>query len=124
TGPDMPQPTPGSDSPLTAAGRVLAVLEVFRHASIPVTLTEISRAASLSMTTTHRLVHELLQWGALEQTEDARYRLGTKMLDLVATSAHAMQLRERALPWLVRLNQMLRNAVVHLSIRDGEESVF
>jgi len=117
-------PQDGGAAALTAAGRVLAVLDVFRLSPTPVTLTEISRSAGLSMTTTHRLTHELLEWHALEQTDDGRYRLGTKMLELVTTSAHAMQMRERALPWLVRLNKALRNVVVHLAIRDGDESVY
>lgn len=116
-------PEPGATRP-NAASRILSVLEVFRVSSRPVSLAEISRMAGLSMTTAHRLTHELLDWNALEKTEDGKYRLGMKMLELVTSSTHAMDLRERALPWLVRLHQTLRDLVVHLAIRDGFESVF
>lgn len=115
----------GSAAPRqNAASRMLSVLEVFRQAAMPVTLSDISRISGLPMTTAHRLTHELLAWNALERTDDGRYRLGTKMLELVTASTHAMELRERALPWLVRLHQTLRNIIVHLAIRDGDESVF
>ncbi|MCR2808407.1 MULTISPECIES: IclR family transcriptional regulator [unclassified Microbacterium] len=109
---------------LTAAGRVLAVLDVFRSCPGPLTLSEISREAGLSMTTTHRLAHELLAWQALERTADGRYQLGTKLLEIVTASGSGMRLRERALPWLVRLHQMLRGLVVHLAVRDSTESVY
>lgn len=118
---EAPEPTEARPN---AASRILSVLEVFRLSARPVTLSEISRMAGLSMTTAHRLTHELLDWNALEKTADGKYRLGTKMLELVTASTHAMDLRERALPWLVRLHQTLRNLIVHLAIRDGDESVF
>ncbi|GAA3766000.1 IclR family transcriptional regulator [Microbacterium kribbense] len=108
----------------TAAGRVLAIFEVFRTASSALSMAEVSRRASLSMTTTHRLMHELLDWGAVERTDEGRYRLGTKMLELAASSGAALRLRERAVPALLRLHRMLRVLVVHLSIRDGFESVY
>lgn len=113
-----------SEPRLNAAGRMLSVLEVFRSCSKPLRLSEISRRSGLSMTTAHRLTHELLDWNALERTDDGRYRLGTKMLELAAVSTLAMSLRERALPSLVRLHQTLPNLTVHLAIRDGVESVF
>lgn len=107
-----------------AATRMLSVLDVFRRTSRPVSLSEISRLSGLSMTTAHRLTHELLDWQALERTDDGLYRIGTKLLEVVTSSTHAMDLRERALPWLVRLHQTLRNLIVHLAIRDGDESVY
>lgn len=109
---------------LTAAGRVFAILEVFRTQSAAPSMAELSRRAGLSMTTTHRLVHELLAWGAVERRDDGRYQLGTKMLELATSSGDAMHLRERALPALLRLHRMLRVFVVHLSIRDGFDSVY
>lgn len=109
---------------LTAAGRVLAILEVFRTQPSPLSMAEISRRSGLSTTTTHRLVHELLEWGAIERTDERRYRLGIKVLELAASSGEAMRLRERALPALLRLHRMLRVLVVHLSIRDGFDTVY
>lgn len=112
------------ESRLTAAGRMLAVLEVFRTQPSPLRMAEISRHSGLSTTTTHRLMHELLDWGAVEMADSGGYQLGTKVLELAAASGDALRLRERALPALLRLHRMLRVLVVHLSIRDGFDTVY
>ena len=113
------------DNPrITAAGRVLAILDVFRTSSSALTTAEISRRAGLSMTTTHRLLHEMLDWGAVARDGSGRYELGTKVLELATASGEAMRLREQALPALLRLHRMLRIMVVHLAIRDGPDSFY
>jgi len=112
------------DNRVTAAGRVLAILDVFRTDDSPLSIAEISRRSGLSMTTTHRLIHELVDWRAIEKADDGRYRLGVKVLELAASSGELMGLRERALPALLRLHRMLRAPVVHLAVRDGFESVY
>lgn len=108
----------------TAAGRVLAILDVFRTSPSPLSTAEISRHSRLSMTTTHRLLHELLDWGAVARVAGGRYELGTKMFELATASGDAIRLRESALPALLRLHRMLRVMVVHLSVRDGYDSVY
>ncbi|MDQ1129708.1 IclR family transcriptional regulator [Microbacterium sp. SORGH_AS_0888] len=109
---------------MTAAGRVFTILDVFGASRAPLTTAEISRRANLSMTTTHRLLHEMLDWGAVARDRSGRYELGTKVLELAASSGAAMRLREQALPALLRLHRMLRIMVVHLSIRDGPDTVY
>lgn len=109
---------------MTAAGRLLAILEVFRSHYAPLTLAEISRRSGLSMTTAHRLTHELLDWSALERTEDGRFELGTKLLDFATASGNVMRLREAAIPALLRLHQMVRVLVVLMAVRDGFETVY
>lgn len=124
----MPQtsgePVADESSRLTAAGRVFAVLDVFRAPSPPLSLAEISRRAGLSMTTTHRLVHELLDWHAMERTDDGRFQLGDRLLELAAASGPGLHLRERALPALLRMHRMVRVMVVHLAVRDGGEAMY
>lgn len=106
----------------TAAGRVLALLDAFTHNGKPLTLSEISRQAGLSLTTTHRLVKEVLQWGGLELDESGRYRLSSKILGLASTS-RAMLLRERALPHLMELHNRTQMSV-HLAVREGYDVMF
>ncbi|GAA1804779.1 IclR family transcriptional regulator [Nesterenkonia flava] len=106
----------------TAAGRVLALLDAFTQGGSPLTLSEISRQAGLSLTTTHRLVKEVLQWGGLELDESGRYRLSCKILGLASTS-RAMVLRERALPHLMELHSRTGMSV-HLAVRDRDEVMY
>ncbi|MGY1749646.1 IclR family transcriptional regulator [Modestobacter sp. SYSU DS0511] len=118
--------TPGSSapaSPATAAGRTLAVLAAFgpEHASL--SLSDISRRTGLSLTTTHRLVGELRQWGALERGPDGRYAIGLRLLELGALAPQGLQLRELALPFLDDLHHATR-ANIHLAVRDGHDVVY
>ncbi|MFC7404709.1 IclR family transcriptional regulator [Georgenia alba] len=102
----------------TAAARVLALLGAFSRGGGSLTLSEISRYADLTLTTTHRLAKEVLEWGGLELDETGHYRLSRKILDLASASTQALQLRETALPHLVDLHRRT-GLTVHLSVPDG-----
>lgn len=107
----------------TAAGRVLSLLEAFAHGNGSLTLTEISRDAGLPLSTTHRLVHEVMSWGGLELDDQGRYRLSRKFVDLAAGSTRALRLRDSAMPHLIELHNAT-GLTVHLSARDGDEVMY
>jgi DNA-binding IclR family transcriptional regulator len=111
------------DGPVTAAGRVLAVLGAFDPSHESLTLSELSRRSGLTLTTTHRLVAELRRWGGLERDADGRYAIGLRLLELGALAPHGLQLREVALPYLDDLHQATR-ANIHLAVRDGSDVVY
>jgi DNA-binding IclR family transcriptional regulator len=118
-----PTPRPPCASPATAAGRTLAVLTAFGPEHSSLSLSEISRRTGLSLTTTHRLVGELREWGALERAADGRYGIGLRILELGALAPQGLQLRELALPYLDDLHHATR-ANVHLAVRDGNDVVY
>jgi DNA-binding IclR family transcriptional regulator len=107
----------------TAAGRALAVLDAFGPGSRTLTLSEIARRAGLTLPTTHRLVGELVTWGALERHPSGRYFVGLRLLELAALAPRGLELREAAYPYLDDLHQATR-ANVHLGVRDGREVVY
>lgn len=107
----------------TAAARALAVLGAFSQGGGSLTLTEISRYADLSLTTAHRLAHEILEWGGLELDDEGRYRLSRKILDLASSSTRALRLRESALPHISDLHR-LTGLTVHLGVRDGGDVMY
>lgn len=110
----------------TAAGRLLAILDVFRTSNRSLTLSEICERSNLSMTTTHRLVHELRSWGALEKdpwSSGIKYQLSTKVLDLASSTA-AMKLRDRAAPYLSALHRYTGGSSVHLGIRESRTVMY
>lgn len=107
----------------TAAGRVLSLLNAFAGRRGAFTLSELSRAADLSLTTTHRLVKEMIDWGGIEADSDGRYRLTLKILDLATSSTEALRLRERAIPFLAELHHRT-SLTVHLAVRDGSDVVY
>jgi DNA-binding IclR family transcriptional regulator len=107
----------------SAAGRLLAVLDAFGPRSRALSLSEISRRSGLSLSTTHRLVHELLSWGALERDQSGSYSIGLRLLELAALAPRGLDLREAAFPCLDDLHHRTRGNV-HLAVRDGMEVVY
>jgi DNA-binding IclR family transcriptional regulator len=106
-----------------AAGRLLAVLDAFGPQQRSLSLSEIARRAGLNLSTAHRLVCELANWGALERGPSGRYSIGLRMLELAALSPRGLGLREAAFPYLDELHHRTRGNV-HLGVRDGVEVVY
>jgi DNA-binding IclR family transcriptional regulator len=107
----------------TALGRALAVLDAFGPQHRLLSLSEIARRADLTLPTTHRLVSELVAWGALERHPSGHYFLGLRLLELAALAPRGLQLREAAFPYLDDFHQAT-NSNVHLGVRDGHEVVY
>jgi DNA-binding IclR family transcriptional regulator len=112
-----------TDERPTAAGRVLSVLDAFGPRHRMLSLSEIARRAGLTLPTAHRLVRELVEFGALERDADGRYSVGLRLLELSALAPRGLELREVAFPYLDDLHQTTRGNV-HLGVRDGVEVVY
>ncbi|MFF8532907.1 IclR family transcriptional regulator [Streptomyces sp. NPDC015532] len=108
---------------LSASGRLLAVLAAFDHGHPALSLTEISRRAGLSLTTAHRLVAALTEWGALERDRDGLYHVGLRLWELAALAPRGLPLRQVALPYLEDLYEATHENV-QLAVRDGAEVVY
>jgi DNA-binding IclR family transcriptional regulator len=106
-----------------AAGRLLAVLDAFGPRNRVLSLSEISRRSGLSLSTAHRLVHELVSWGALERDPSGTYSIGVRLLELAALAPRGLDLREAAFPCLDDLHHRTRGNV-HLGVRDGMHVVY
>lgn len=107
----------------SVSSRLLAVLRTFTHRTPLQTLSEISRRADLPLTTTHRLVRELLDGGALEREPDGRYRIGLWLWELAALAPRGLGLREIAMPFLEDVFEATRQHA-QLAVLDGGEAVF
>jgi len=107
----------------TAAGKVLNVLGAFSADSRSLTLSAIARRAGLALSTAHRVVAELSEWGALERGPDGRYSVGLRLYSLGALAPRGTPLRDAAMPVMEDLYE-LTHEVVQLAVRDGTELVF
>lgn len=87
------------------------------------TLSEIAYWAGLPLSTAHRLVGELVQWGALERDGDDRYHVGLRLWEIAALSPRSAGLREVALPYLEDLYEATHENV-QLAVLDGIEAVY
>jgi DNA-binding IclR family transcriptional regulator len=110
-------------TPKSVAGRVFRLLDAFTEARPALSLSELSTAAELPLSTTHRLVAELTRWGGLTRGVDGRYRVGLRLLEIGSLSPGSLGLRERAMPFLEDLYEATRQNV-QLAVRDDLEVVY
>ncbi|MFJ9588999.1 IclR family transcriptional regulator [Streptomyces acidicola] len=124
SGPSSPSPGPSSSSSARSApGRLLAVLAAFDHEHPALCLTDISRRSGLTLTTTHRLVAALTEWGALERDGSGVYHVGLRLWEIAALAPRGLALRQIALPYLEDLYEATHENV-QLAVRDGGEVVY
>ena len=114
---------PPAKSSITAAGKVLAILETFGPGTRQLSLTTIARRSGLALATTHRIVGELSAWGAVERAEDGTYGIGLRLWELASLAVRGPGLREAALPFMEDLYEATRENV-QLAVLDGTELVF
>ncbi|MFG1928098.1 IclR family transcriptional regulator [Cryptosporangium sp. NPDC048952] len=107
----------------SVTSKALGILAAFTAQQPQLTLSEIGRRAGLPLTTTHRLVGELTEWGALERDEAGRYRIGLRLWEVASLAPRGLGLRERALPFLEDLYEVTHENV-QLAVRDGYEAVY
>lgn len=107
----------------SVASRVFRLLDAFSEARPALSLSELSAAAGLPLSTTHRLVAELTTWGGLTRGADGRYRVGLRLLEIGSLSPGSLSLRERAMPFLEDLYWATRQNV-QLAVRDELEAVY
>lgn len=107
----------------SAPDRLLSVLAAFDHEHPALCLTDISRRAGLTLTTAHRLVAVLTDWGALERDPDGVYHVGLRLWEIAALAPRGLALRQIALPYLEDLYEATHENV-QLAVRDGSEVVY
>lgn len=83
---------------------------------------ELARVTGIPRSTTHRLVTELVAWGALEQGPSG-LRLGVKLFELGTMSPSHTMLRDVALPFAHNLHEVT-GLTVNIAVRDGMEIVY
>lgn len=107
-----------SQAGASVTSRVLAILGCFDARHPALRLTDIAHRAELPPATVHRLVAELVDWGALSRRDDGRYVVGRRLWRLGLLAPAASTLREAAAPFLQDIHAATR-ATVHLGVREG-----
>lgn len=105
----------------TVASRVLAILEAFEAHGPTLSLSQIAERTQMPVSTAHRLVGELEEWGALARDDAGRYHVGLRLWE-VAQSGD-LRLRDTARPFLQDLFSVTQESA-HLAIREGNEALY
>jgi DNA-binding IclR family transcriptional regulator len=111
--------TPGA----SVTSRALALLGAFDDGHRRLSLTELAERAGLPLPTAHRLVAELVGWGALSRMSSGEYVVGRRLWDIGLLAPVQAGLVETASPYLHDLYGATL-ATVHLAVRDGEEVLY
>src|SRR5690625_4365395 len=115
----MSRQTPGP----SVTSRELALLGTFSEQHRGLSLTQLSQRSGLPLTTTHRLVAELVAGGALQRLNSGQYVIGRRMWDIGMLSPVQSGLRQLASPFLHDI-YVATLATVHLAVRDGLETLY
>jgi DNA-binding IclR family transcriptional regulator len=107
----------------SVTSRALAVLDAFDSTAPRLSLSEIAERSGTPLTTTHRLLAELTDWGALQRRADGRYEIGRKLWDLGLLAPVQLELRQVAAPFLQDVHTAIRDTV-HLAVRDGLSALY
>ncbi|HWM75400.1 MAG TPA: IclR family transcriptional regulator [Nocardioides sp.] len=107
----------------TVTSRALSLVGAFDEAHRRLTLTELAARADLPLPTAHRLVAELVAWGALAKTSSGTYVVGRRLWDIGLLAPVQAGLVETASPFLHDLYGATL-ATVHLAVRDGAEVLY
>lgn len=111
------------DRVLSAPQKIFAVLDALYRARRPMSLSAIGRSSALPLTTVHRILGELVEWGGLERDERGMYRIGLHLWELGSLAPRSTGLVDAALPFLEDLYEATHGNV-RLGVREGAEAIF
>jgi DNA-binding IclR family transcriptional regulator len=103
--------------------RATQLLAAFTPERPALTLSQLARRTGLPLTTTHRLVGELVECGFLERDAAATFHIGLRLWEIASLAPRGLGLRELALPFMEDLFAVTSENV-QLAVREGHESVF
>nr|WP_229372843.1 IclR family transcriptional regulator [Umezawaea beigongshangensis] len=106
----------------SVANRIFRLLDAFSQARPALTLSELSRASGLPLSTTHRMVADLTRWGALQRRDDGAYHVGLRLWELGSLTPGSLRLRENAMPFMEDLCTATQQNV-QLAVLDGREAL-
>jgi DNA-binding IclR family transcriptional regulator len=107
----------------TVTSRALALIGAFDEGHRRLSLTQLAERAGLPTPTAHRLVGELVDWGALSRTASGEYVVGRRLWDVGLLAPVNTGLRQLASPHLHDLYGATL-ATVHLAVRDGTQVLY
>lgn len=113
--------TDSTDS-LSSLRRGLALLDLFSARDHELSVSEMARRAHIPKSTTHRLVADLISWGALERGRTGVH-LGVRLFELGSLVTTPRTLRDLAVPFAHNLNEVTR-LTSNLAVREGTEIIY
>ena len=99
------------------------MLAAFDRDHQALSLSEIAQHAELALSTAHRVVAELAEWGALQRDEDGSWHIGLRLWEVASVCPRTQILRDVALAFMQDLYEVTHENI-QLGVREGTELVF
>lgn len=103
--------------------RMMSLLDALAASPDPASLKQLAQETALHPSTAHRILGAMTSARFVERQEAGTYRLGIRLLELGNLVKSRINLREVALPFMLRLHENIGEAI-NLGIRDGDELVY
>jgi DNA-binding IclR family transcriptional regulator len=88
--------------------RVVRVISVFNADQPSKNIAAIARRADLPVSTTYRLVNDLIDEGLLQHAENGEVQLGVRLWELASRGSRVLTLRDAALPFMEQVHATVR----------------
>lgn len=105
----------------SVTAKILAIIGVFETSRRSLSLTEISNASGVPLSTTHRLVGELVEGGMLARGPHGGIQLGLRLWAIAQNTGR--QLRDTAKPYIQDLHNLTQE-MSQLAVRDGDSALY
>ena len=116
-------PLRGGAGALKSLRRAILVLQCFSLQEPRLSLTDIARKVDLPLSTAHRILATLREFGLIEQAGDRQsYRLGLKLLELGSAVLANLEVHREAVSYIEELARET-GETVHLGVFDGLQAV-
>ncbi|RZL79215.1 MAG: IclR family transcriptional regulator [Rhodococcus sp. (in: high G+C Gram-positive bacteria)] len=102
--------------------RTVRIVESFRSDDSLLTVSEIARRSGLHISTTSRLIDELVGCGWLER-ENRKVRIGVRLWEVASRASPTLGLREAAMPFMEDLHAVVGQHT-QLGVLEGDEVLF
>ncbi|WP_405476108.1 IclR family transcriptional regulator [Paenarthrobacter ilicis] len=112
-----------SSSGESVINRVVRLVGAFDDMHRTMSVAALARRTGLPVTTTYRLVDEMLAEGLLERENNAEVRVGTRLWELVSRSSRMVGLREAALPFMEDVQSVVQHSTT-LGILDAGDVLY
>lgn len=103
----------------SVVSKAIAILAVFSGHRVEMGMSEIARLAELPTSTTHRLVSDLVDSGALDRTPGGRYVIGLNLWGIASRAPQSYTLSQAAVPHLQRLLEVTQRHVHLVTLHGG-----
>jgi DNA-binding IclR family transcriptional regulator len=103
--------------------RVFGLIDILASTESSMSLKDISAAAGLHPSTTHRILNDLVIGRYVDRAQPGTYRLGMRLLELGNVVKGRLNVRDAALGPMRALHDVIEQPV-NLSLRQGDEIIY